>query len=244
MFADIDADVYVLVDGDGTYDADSAPKMLDILLENGLDMLNAARVDANGRAFRPGHAFGNKMLSSMVMSVFGRQITDLLSGYRVFSRRFVKSFPALSSGFEIETELTVHALELRMPIAEIATPYRDRLPGSTSKLRTFRDGFRILRTIAGLTKEERPLPFFAAAGLVLSILSLLLGGPVVAEFLETGQVPRLPTAVLATGLMLLAFLSTACGLILDTVTHGRRELRRLHYLQIPLLNSRRANPRL
>jgi hypothetical protein len=243
MFADVEADVYLLVDGDGTYDADSAPKMLNFLLENGLDMVNGARIDDAGSAYRPGHEFGNKLLSGLVTRIFGQRITDVLSGYRAFSRRFVKSFPALSSGFEIETELTVHALELRMPIAEIGTPYRERPPGSLSKLRTFRDGFRILSTIAGLVKEERPLPFFGTAGIALAALSLLLGWPVIDEFLATGQVPRFPTAILATGLMVLAFLSIASGLILDSVTHARRELRRLHYLQVPLALSRRVRHR-
>jgi glycosyltransferase involved in cell wall biosynthesis len=243
MFADIESDVYILVDGDGTYDASSAPRLLDELLENGLDMVNCARVAADGSAYRPGHEFGNKMLSWLVTRIFGHRITDVLSGYRAFSRRFVKSFPALSSGFEIETELTVHALELRMPISEIATPYRERPPGSHSKLHTFRDGFRILSTIAGLVKEERPLPFFGLVGIALAALSVLLAWPVINEFFESGQVPRFPTAILATGLMLLAFLSIASGLILDSVTHGRRELRRLHYLQVPLVFSRRASRR-
>jgi hypothetical protein len=178
-----------------------------------------------------------------VMHIFGRQLTDMLSGYRVLSRRFVKSFPALSVGFETETELTVHALELRMPIAEVRTPYRERAAGSTSKLRTYRDGFRILRTIATLVKEERPLESFGAGFVVLAMSSVVLGWPVVSTFVETGLVPRLPTAVLSTGLMLLAFLSLACGLILDTVTRGRRELRRLHYLQLPLVRSRRGSRR-
>ena len=243
MFADIEADVYVLVDGDGTYDAGSAPGLVDLLLEDELDMVNAAREEQSEAAYRRGHRFGNRLLTGIVMHIFGRQLTDMLSGYRVLSRRFVKSFPALSVGFETETELTVHALELRMPIAEVRTPYRERAAGSTSKLRTYRDGFRILRTIATLVKEERPLESFGAGFVVLAMSSVVLGWPVVSTFVETGLVPRLPTAVLSTGLMLLAFLSLACGLILDTVTRGRRELRRLHYLQLPLVRSRRGSRR-
>jgi len=243
MFADTEADVYILVDGDGTYDAASAPALISLLLEDGLDMVDAARDEQSDAAYRRGHRLGNVVLTELVRRIFGRQLTDMLSGYRVLSRRFVKSFPALSFGFEIETELTVHALELRMPIAEARTPYRERPAGSVSKLRTYRDGFRILRTIAALVKEERPLAFFAVCFVALACLSLLFGWPVVTTYLETGLVPRLPTAVLSMGLMLLAFLSLACGLILDTVTRGRRELRRLHYLQIPLIRSRRAAPR-
>lgn len=243
MFADIEADVFVLVDGDGTYAAANAPALVDRLLEDGLDMVNAAREEQSAGAYRKGHRFGNWLLTEIVMRIFGRQLSDMLSGYRVLSRRFVKSFPALSAGFEIETELTVHALELRMPIAEVKTPYRERPPGSVSKLRTYRDGFRILRTIAALVKEERPLAFFGISFASLAVLSLVFGAPVVTTYLETGLVPRLPTAVLSMGLMLLAFLALACGLVLDTVTHGRRELRRLHYLQVPLVKSRRSVPR-
>jgi glycosyltransferase involved in cell wall biosynthesis len=244
MFADVEAEVYVLVDGDGTYDAASARRMVDLLLQESLDMVNAARVPVAAAAFRPGHVLGNRMLSRTVTAIFGDRIRDLLSGYRVFSRRFVKSFPALASGFETETELTVHALELRLPVAEVATPYRDRPAGSVSKLRTYRDGFRILRTIFSLVKEERPLQFFAGVAAVLALVSLLLGVPLVTEFARTGQVPRLPTAVLATGLMLLAAVSFVAGLILDTVTLGRRELKRLHYLglQGPTFRERRRAP--
>jgi len=243
MFADVEADVFVLVDGDGTYAAENAPALVNRLLEDGLDMVNAAREEQSADAYRKGHRFGNWLLTEIVRRIFGRQLSDMLSGYRVLSRRFVKSFPALSAGFEIETELTVHALELRMPIAEVRTPYRERPPGSVSKLNTYRDGFRILRTIAALAKEERPLAFFGVNFVVLAALSLLFGAPVVKTYLDTGLVPRLPTAVLSMGLMLLAFLALACGLILDTVTHGRRELRRLHYLQVPLVKSRRLSPR-
>jgi glycosyltransferase involved in cell wall biosynthesis len=230
MFADVDADVYVMVDGDNTYDAASAPRLVAHLLDNSLDMVNGARVTASTQAYRPGHRFGNRMLTGLVASIFGNRLTDMLSGYRVFSRRFVKSFPALSSGFEIETELTVHALELRLPIAEVSTPYFDRPTGSTSKLRTYSDGIRILRTISGLVKEERPFQFFALIATLLTLASLVFGARVIIEFVQTGMVPRLPMAVLATGLMILAFLSLTCGLILDTVTRGRREVKRMHYL--------------
>jgi glycosyltransferase involved in cell wall biosynthesis len=240
MFADINADIYVLVDGDDTYDAPSAPVMAARLAEQQLDMVNGARVTDIKQAYRPGHRFGNALLSNMVATIFGRQVSDMLSGYRVFSRRFVKSFPALSSGFEIETELTVHALELRMPIAEVDTPYKDRPQGSVSKLRTYSDGLRILRTITMLIKEERPLAFFTLIFALLAAASTLLAWPVFIEFHETGLVPRFPTAILSTGLMLLAFLSLAAGLILDTVTHGRRELKRMWYLSIPPTRARTA----
>jgi len=230
MFADIEADVYLMVDGDDTYDATHATRLIDHLIADGLDMVNCARVPVEDAAFRPGHAFGNRLLTWLVARVFGNRLSDMLSGYRAMSRRFVKTFPALSTGFEIETELTVHALELRVPIGELRAPYRNRSRGSASKLHTIRDGVRILRLIAHLVKEERPLQFFTAifGGLVLT--SIALGGPVVTTYLETGLVPRLPTAVLATGLMILAFLALVAGLVLDTVTRGRRELKRLLYL--------------
>ena len=233
MFADIEADVYVLVDGDDTYDAASAPAMVERLLAEQLDMVVGCRVTDIEAAYRPGHRLGNRVLTGVVATVFGDRFSDILSGYRVFSRRFVKSFPALTKEFEIETELTVHALELDMPIVEIKTPYKDRPPGSSSKLRTYRDGVRILTAILILFKEERPLAFFGIAGLVLGLVALVLGYPLVVTFLETGQVPRFPTAILATGLMILAFLSFASGLILETVTRGRKELKRLAYLAIP-----------
>ncbi|HYH23624.1 MAG TPA: glycosyltransferase family 2 protein [Azospirillum sp.] len=233
MFADIEADVYVMVDGDDTYHAPSAPLMVKRLWEEQLDMVNGQRVTEIVAAYRPGHRLGNRVLTGMVAQVFGHRIQDMLSGYRVFSRRFVKTFPALAAGFETETEFTVHALELRMPIAEVKTPYKDRPEGSVSKLRTFRDGFRILKTILVLVKEERPLPFFSAIFAILTTAALALAIPVLATYMQTGLVPRLPTAVLSTGLMLLAFLSLTCGLILDTVTHGRREMKRLRYLTIP-----------
>jgi len=233
MFSDVEADVYVLVDGDDTYDAASSPAMIARLIDDQLDMVNGSREEQNQAAYRPGHRFGNALLTGMVAVIFGNRFSDLLSGYRVFSRRFVKSFPALSTGFEIETELTVHALELRMPVAEIATPYKDRPVGSMSKLKTYRDGVRILKTIVNLMKGERPLLFFSIAFAVLALLALVLVYPVLQTYRETGLVPRFPTAILSTGLMLLAFLCLFAGLILDTVTHGRREVKRLRYLEIP-----------
>ena len=233
MFADIEADAYVLVDGDATYDAEAAPAMVRLLLEQGLDMVNGARVSDVQAAYRPGHRLGNRLLTGMVRQIFGDRISDMLSGYRVFSRRFVKSFPALSSGFETETEFTVHALELWMPIGEVATRYRERPAGSESKLNTWRDGFRILRTIVLLVKEERPVHFFSAAAALLVLIALGVMIPVVSDYVRTGLVPRLPTAVLATGLVLLASLSFTCGLILGSVTRGRKELKRLAYLATP-----------
>jgi glycosyltransferase involved in cell wall biosynthesis len=233
MFADIEADVYVLVDGDDTYDAASAPLLVSRLLQDHIDMVNGARQEISTRAYRAGHRFGNRMLTGLVGYFFGERFTDILSGYRVMSRRFVKSFPALADGFEIETELTVHALQLRLPIAEVLTPYRDRPPASSSKLRTFPDGMRILRLIARMVREERPLQFFSSFAALLALASLVLATPVVLEYFRTGLVPRLPTAVLSTGLMLLSFLSLTCGMILATVTRGRIEAKRLLYLQIP-----------
>jgi glycosyltransferase involved in cell wall biosynthesis len=230
MFADVEADIYVLVDGDATYHAPSVRNMIDRMLDERLDMVVAERVHQEAAAYRAGHFTGNRLLTSFVAHLFGHDITDMLSGYRVLSRRFVKAFPALSSGFEIETELTVHALELALPIAEIPTPYYPRLEGSVSKLSTWRDGFRILRTVVKLYRAERPLPFFAAIGAALAAVSIALAVPVLLTFLQTGLVPRLPTAVLSTGLMILAVLSVEAGLILDTVTRGRRELKWLAYL--------------
>ncbi len=234
MFSDIEADVYVLVDGDNTYDAASASGMIAKLITEQLDMVVGTRLTTfEQTAFRPGHQWGNKILTGFVSGLFGRELTDMLSGYRVFSRRFVKSFPALSRGFETETELTVHALELRMPVAEVATPYGMRPIGSVSKLHTFRDGFRIFSTIVRLFKEERPLIFFSLLFVLLAVVSVALAVPVFITYVETGKVPRFPTAILSTGIMLLAFLSLSCGFILDTVTLGRRELKRLSYLSIP-----------
>jgi glycosyltransferase involved in cell wall biosynthesis len=233
MFADVEADVYVLVDGDDTYDAAAAPGMIRMLLEHRLDMVTGVRDAARSDAYRPGHRFGNRVLTGAVRLVFGDRISDMLSGYRVFSRRFVKSFPALAEGFETETEFTVHALELCMPVGELRTAYRERPPGSASKLNTWRDGVRIARTIALLVRRERPLPFFALLATALLGAGVGLSLPLFETWLETGLVPRLPTAVLSTGLVLLSFLFLACGLILDTVTRGRMEAKRVAYLAIP-----------
>jgi glycosyltransferase involved in cell wall biosynthesis len=233
MFADVDAEIYLLVDGDATYDAPSARKMIRRLIDERLDMVVGARVDQEQAAWRAGHRAGNLLLTGFVAAVFGRSFTDMLSGYRVVTRRFVKSFPVLSGGFEIETELTVHALELGLPVAELATPYYARPQGSASKLHTWRDGFRILWTIARLYKSERPQAFFAAIGAVLQLTAMVLAIPIFATYLRDGNVPRLPTAVLATGLTLLAFLSLACGMVLGTVTRGRREIKLLAYLRQP-----------
>jgi len=234
MFADIDADAYVLVDGDATYDAASAPAMVALLLKERLDMVVGCRVHTAAEAYRPGHQFGNVMLTSVVAWLFGKSFTDILSGYRVFSRRFVKSFPALAKGFETETELTVHALELRMPIMEVETPYGARPEGSTSKLSTYGDGFRILRLILNLYKHERPLLYFGALAALLALAAVALGIPIILEYARTGLVPRFPTAILATGITILASLSFTAGIILETVTRGRQELKRLAYLQVPL----------
>lgn len=233
MFTDVEADIYVLVDGDATYDAPSVRQMIARLLEDRLDMVVGRRVDCEQPAYRVGHRTGNKLLTAFVAWVFGPTFNDMLSGYRVFSRRFVKSFPVLSGGFEIETELTIHALELGLAVEELDTPYYARPKGSASKLNTWRDGFRILFTIVNLYRAERPLPFFTAIGALLAAASIGVAIPIFVTYFETGLVPRLPTAVLATGLILLAFLSTAVGLILDTVTRGRREMKLLAYLSHP-----------
>jgi glycosyltransferase involved in cell wall biosynthesis len=235
MFADVEADVYVLVDGDDTYDASTAPEMVRLLLDQHLDMVSGARFEQQQDAYRRGHRFGNLMMTGMVRWLFGKRISDVLSGYRAFSRRFVKSFPALAVGFETETEFSVHALELRMPIGELPTGYRGRPEGSASKLRTYVDGWRILRMIVILVKEERPLQLFSLAGLLLLLAGFGLAIPVLIEFMRTGTVPRLPTAVLSTGLVLLSFLSFVCGLILDSVARERKEIKRLAYLSIPAL---------
>jgi hypothetical protein len=232
MFADIDADIYVLTDGDATYDAASAPRMIELLLTEHLDMVNGMRVTEIVKAYRPGHRFGNALFTKIIALLFGSRFQDILSGYRVFSRRFVKSFPALSSGFEIETELTVHALELRIPVMEIQTPYKDRLEGSVSKLNTWRDGFRILCVIVTLVKRGRPLFFFSAIGVVLALIAIGISIPLLNTYMATGLVPRFPTAILSTGIMILSFLSFTAGLILDTVTTGRREAKRMVYLNI------------
>jgi hypothetical protein len=232
MFNDIEADIYVLVDGDATYDAPSAAAMIAQLLSNRLDMVVATRVDHDDKAYRRGHRAGNRLLTGFVTHIFGRAFTDILSGYRVFSRRFVKSFPILSGGFEIETELTVHALELELPVGEVATPYYSRPSGSASKLSTWQDGFRIVWTVLKLYRAERPLALFGSVGIALALIAIGLAVPIFITYLQQGLVPRLPTAVLSTGLMLVAFLSIACGLILDTVTRGRREAKLIAYLAL------------
>ena len=233
MFADIEADVYVLVDGDDTYDAAAAPDMVEQLVAEGVDLLTARRIHTEAAAYRPGPVFGNKLLTGLTATLFNVNMPDMLSGYRLFSRRFVKSFPLTAEGFAIETELTIHAVRLMMPMAEMDTAYKERPVGSASKLSTFKDGFRILGMIFYLLREERPLLFFSLQAVLFAALSLLIGIPVVHEFLETGQVPRLPTAVLSMGLMLVAFLAGTAGLILDTVTRGRWEAKRMAYLAIP-----------
>ena len=233
MFADINADAYVMADGDSTYDPGYAAGMVNRLFDERLDMVVGTRVASQIAAYPPGHRFGNRLLTYTVSNLFGKQFSDILSGYRVFSRRFVKSFPAMSTGFEIETELTIHALELQLPVAEVVTPYRIRVTGSISKLRTYVDGLKILRLIVVLYKNERPLKFFSAIAGVFVAVALALGIPLVITFIKTGLVPRQPTAILATGLVLLSALSFVSGLILDTVTRGRREMRRLAYLSIP-----------
>jgi glycosyltransferase involved in cell wall biosynthesis len=233
MFADIDADVFVLVDGDATYEAPAAPRMVRRAVDENLDFVNGARVSHSVEAYRRGHRFGNYVLTALVRSVFGRQFTDMLSGYKVFSRRYVKSFPAMSRGFEIETELTVHALELRMPSAEEFTVYGERPAGSVSKLSTFRDGSRILRLIFDLVRNERPLEFFGLVGVAFILVAVALAVPLAETYFETGLVPRLPTAVLSVGLIIVGFLSFLAGLILDVVATMRSEMKRLAYLSYP-----------
>ena len=233
MFADVDADVYVMADGDATYDAASAPAMVARLVDEQLDMIVGTRIGEAAAAYRRGHRFGNAMLTGMLAQLFGRSFTAILSGYRGFSRRSVKGFPVRPVGFEIETEISVHALELKMPLGEVETPYFARPDGSESKLSTYRDGWRILRTIAMLYRIERPLWFFGAIGTVLALLAVVLAVPLAITYMHTGLVPRVPTAILVTGLMILAALNGFAGLILDTVVRGRREVRRLAYLSHP-----------
>ncbi len=233
MFADVEADVYVMADGDATYEAAAAPALVQRLIDENLDMVVGARKSEVEAAYRRGHKFGNAMLTGMLAWLFGRSFSDILSGYRVFSRRFVKSFPVLSSGFEIETEISVHSLELRMPVAEVVTAYAARPEGSESKLSTYRDGWRILNTIIRLFRYERPLVFFGGIAAVFMMMAIILAVPLVMTFLEIGLVPRFPTAILATGLVILSALNGMCGLILDTVVRGRLEVRRLAYLGFP-----------
>jgi glycosyltransferase involved in cell wall biosynthesis len=242
MFGDIEADIYVLVDGDCTYEAAAAPNMIRALIDGNFDLVNGVRRATLHEAYRPGHRFGNWMLTALVALIFGRRTRDMLTGYRVFSRRFVKSFPSLTAGFEIETEIIVHALELRMLMTDFETEYRDRPAGSASKLSTLQDGAKILRLIGVLIKEERPLSFFGVIGLALFLTAVVLFIPVYLEYLHTGLVRRFPTAVLATGLVIAAILSVACGLILSTVTLGRREMKRLIYLQQPGAGAKRYRP--
>lgn len=236
MFSDINSDVYVLVDGDDTYDAHSVHNLIYHLINEQLDMVNASRFEVSELAYRRGHRLGNFLLSTIIAKIFGNRFSDLLSGYRVFSHRFVKSFPVMSTGFEIETELTVHALELSMPISEIQTPYKKRQTGSFSKLHTYKDGLRIIKTILVLFKEEKPLIFFTLIFILLAGISVTLAIPIFITYVKTGLVPRFPTAILSTGLMILAFLSFTCGLILDTVTLGRKEMKRLNYLNKPIFS--------
>jgi hypothetical protein len=233
MFADVDADIYVMADGDATYDATAAPELVRKLQEEQLDMVVGARRSEVEEAYRRGHRFGNRLLTGMLARLFGRSFSDILSGYRVFSRRFVKSFPALARGFETETEISVHALELSMPVAEVVTAYGARPEGSESKLSTYRDGWRILRTILHLFRIERPVLFYGSIAVMLAVIALILAAPLAVTYARTGLVPRFPTAILVTGLMILAALSFFSGLILDTVVRGRREVRRLAYLNLP-----------
>jgi len=233
MFADIEADIYVMADGDSTYDASAAPALVAKLLDEQLDMVVGARRNEVEEAYRRGHKLGNRVFTGLLSRLFGRTFSDIFSGYRVFSRRFAKSFPALSRGFETETEISVHALELAMPVGEVVTAYGARPEGSHSKLSTYRDGWRILKTILHLVRIERPVLFYGSFGLALALLAVLLSVPLAVTYAKTGLVPRFPTAILATGLMIVAFMSFMCGLILDTVVRGRREVRRLHYLGYP-----------
>lgn len=243
MFNDIEADVYVMVDGDDTYDASRAPELVDRLVEENLDMVVGRRIETHQAAYRAGHRLGNAVLTGLVRWLFAANIVDMLSGYRVFSRRFVKSFPSFSREFEIETELTVHAMQMKMPVSEVDTNYKERPPGSTSKLRTFRDGWRILVTIMNLMRNERPLLFFSLIGLALTTVAVILGIPVISTYAHTGLVPRYPTAILCTGLMIIAFVSIATGLILDLVSHVRREAKRLAYLEYPSPRASKRSPR-
>jgi len=233
MFADVDADVYVIADGDLTYDPKAAPTMVDMLIAEKLDMVVGTRRHEEKEAFRGGHVLGNKLFTGLLAGLFGRSFTDIFTGYRVFSRRFVKSFPVLSSGFEIETEISVHALELRMPVGEVETVYAARPEGSHSKLSTYSDGWRILKTIVALYRIERPVLFYGSIGALLLLAAILLSIPLVMTYLHTGLVPRVPTAILVTGMTIVAVLCFFTGLILDTVTRGRREVRRLAYLALP-----------
>ena len=235
MFADVDADIYIMADGDLTYDPAAAPAMVKLLSDDRLDMVVGTRLHEAKDAYRGGHVLGNRVFTGLLSSLFGRSFSDIFSGYRVFSRRFVKSFPVLSEGFEIETEISVHALELRMPVGEVETAYGARPEGSQSKLSTYRDGWRILKTIATLYRIERPVLFYGSIGGLLVVAAIILAVPLILTYLDTGLVPRLPTAILVTGMTIIAVLCVFAGLILDTVTRGRREMRRLAYLSQPVM---------
>jgi glycosyltransferase involved in cell wall biosynthesis len=240
MFADVEADIYVMVDGDATYEAAAITTLVDKLIDEKLDMVVGCRqtaVEIASAAYRQGHQWGNRLLTQSVMQIFGGKFTDMLSGYRVFTRRYAKSFPALSHGFEIETELTVHALELRMPYGEVVTAYGARPEGSESKLSTYKDGWKILKTIGRLYVSERPFSFFGIVASSIAVVAVAISIPVVLEYLRAGVVPRFPTAILSASMMVCALLSFACGLILDNVTRGRHEIKRLSYLAIPLANA-------
>jgi len=243
LFANVEADIYILVDGDCTYDASAAPMMVEKLINEQLDMVVGARVPVkeSGEAYRPGHQFGNKLFNRIVRRLFGQKFNDIFSGYRIFSRRFVKTFPARSKGFEIETELTVHSLELGLPVAEIDTKYYARPEGSHSKLKSYRDGFRILKFIISLLKEIRPLYFFSMIALVLIVIAVGIFIPVLINYFETHLIPRIPTVILSTGLVLIAIMSLVCGIILNNVCASRRELKKLFYLSVPFIKKTNGN---
>lgn len=232
-FADVDADVYLMIDGDDTYDAAAAPTLVQTLLDNHLDHVLGVRTQVTDSAYRPGHAAGNKALTGVVGLLFGRTMTDMLSGYRAFSRRYVKSFPAISHEFEIETEMTIHSLHLRMPVAEVPVGFKDRAEGGESKLRTYRDGWKILKWILRVTRHERPVLFHGVIAGLLTLLALVLGVPVVLDYLDTGLVERFPTAILASAVATIAVLVLALGYLLDAIRHGREESARLAYLRYP-----------
>ncbi len=237
IFADIEADIYVMADGDGTYDASMAPTLVELLLKNHVDMVVGTRADVTRNAGRGGHAFGNRMFNLLYNQIFGREFTDILSGYRVFTRRFVKSFPATSAGFEIETEMSVHASQLGIPTLERPTRYGMRPEDSPSKLNTFRDGLRILGMFALLMKETRPLAFFGLIGLMLTLTATALSAPLFITYFQTGLVPRFPTAILSTGIAIIGVMAVVCGLILDSLARARIEAKRAVFLSYPALDT-------
>ncbi|AVO47639.1 glycosyltransferase family 2 protein [Phreatobacter cathodiphilus] len=243
MFADVDADIYVMADGDMTYDPTAAPGLVDLLLRDQLDMVVGARVDSEEAAYRRGHRFGNALFNRITTAMFGSPFKDIFSGYRVFSRRFAKSFPASSSGFEIEAELTVHAIDLKLRTGEVPLPYGKRPENSHSKLKTYRDGARILWTLVNMYRAVQPLRFYGLIAGVLALASLGLAAPIVQTYLETGLVPRFPTAILSAAVMQLAFLMLVCGLVVDAVSGGRREMKRMRYLDLPALSCEPAAAR-